>query len=329
MGKPLLAADIGEKKIISTFLKRIEAMPLAKVPNGDDVAAFALNQKNLAVLKTDMLVGKTDMPPGMSFRQASRKAMVMTVSDFAAKGVKPLAGVVAFGIPAHLTTHDIDELAKGIGSAAQEYGFYIIGGDTNECEDLTIAVSLFGVSPLNGLVTRAGAKPGDVLVVSGPFGSTSAGFKIVFQNLRASHARESLTRSIYMPKARLELGLHLKRFGASSSIDSSDGLAWSLHELSQASRVGFIVRELPVSSEVKDFASLNRLDIFDLVFYGGEEFEIVATVSRRKWNQNRKSLAESLIPIGEVTRRKELIFQSGRRKRRIERRGYEHFTRGS
>src|SRR4030066_410446 len=74
-------------------------MPNVPVPFGDDVAAVNLNGEVVGVLKTDMLVGKTDVPKGMSLWQAARKAVVMNVSDFAAKGVEPKAALVSLGVP--------------------------------------------------------------------------------------------------------------------------------------------------------------------------------------------------------------------------------------
>ena len=78
-----------------------------------------------------------------------------------------------------------------------------------------------------------------------------------------------------MPKARLKEGLALSRSGAvSASIDSSDGLAWSLHEIGKMSNVGFVVNSVPVSDEVRRFAEFNHLDPLELALYGGEEYEL-------------------------------------------------------
>ncbi len=93
-----------------------------------------------------MLVGKTDVPKEMSLFQAARKAIVMNISDFASKGVQPIAALVALGLPANFTQKNIEEIAEGLNAGAQEYGAYIIGGDTSETSDLIISVSLFGTA---------------------------------------------------------------------------------------------------------------------------------------------------------------------------------------
>ncbi|MBS7648591.1 hypothetical protein KEJ17_02955, partial [Candidatus Bathyarchaeota archaeon] len=95
--------DLGERGAIKTILKFLESMPNMPIPFGDDVSAFPINGEKLVIVKVDMLVGKTDVPPGMSLRQAARKAIIMNVSDFAAKGVIPLAAMVSLGLPPNLT----------------------------------------------------------------------------------------------------------------------------------------------------------------------------------------------------------------------------------
>src|SRR4030066_1851202 len=97
-------------------------MPNVPVPFGDDVAAVNLNGEMVAVLKTDMLVDKTDVPEGMSLWQAARKAIVMNVSDFAAKGVVPKAALVALGLPRGLLQEDVEEIARGLNAGVGQDG---------------------------------------------------------------------------------------------------------------------------------------------------------------------------------------------------------------
>ncbi|MEM2568080.1 MAG: thiamine-phosphate kinase, partial [Candidatus Bathyarchaeia archaeon] len=272
--------DLGERKAIELFLEKIEKMPQIPVPFGDDVSAYPLGRKRLLILKTDMLVGRTDIPKGMSFWQAARKAVVMNVSDFAAKGVKPLVMLVSLGMPRNTRKKWVEEIAEGLNAGAREYGTYIIGGDTNEASDIIISLSAFGLAKINDVMLRSGAKPGDIVAVTGSFGKTSAGLKILLENCEApKDIRGSLLEAVYMPKARLKEGLALSTTRAvTSAIDSSDGLAWSLHELSKASSVGFLIEDVPVAHEAVKFAEINNLDPLDLALYGGEEYELVLTI---------------------------------------------------
>lgn len=321
---------LGERKIIEVIQSCLDIMPKMPIPFGDDVSAYDVGNGNLAVLKTDMLVDKTDVPPGMSLWQAARKAVVMNVSDFAAKGVKPLIMLVSLGLPRKLTRKDIEEIGEGLNAGARGYNAYIIGGDTNEASDLLISLSLFGIAKKNMLMLRSGAKPGDLAAVTGFFGKTSAGLKILIDCFKAPQKiRKTLVESVLMPHARLKEGLALSRTRAiAASIDSSDGLAWSLHEIAKASDVGFLINRIPTAKEVERFATINELDLLELTLYGGEEYELVLTVKPRLWKKAEKAVEKvggKLLPIGKVTAEKLVLLEIDGERRVIEPRGWEHF----
>jgi len=280
--------------VIDIIMECLATMPDMPVPFGDDVSAIDLDADKLAVIKTDMLVGKTDVPPGMSLRQAARKAVVMNISDFAAKGVKPLVLLVALGLPGSFTEEDVRQIGLGLNEGAREYDAYVIGGDTNEASDLVISCSLLGTCDKHVLVKRSSAKPGDFVAVTGDFGETSCGLKILLEGALASEElKKALTEAVLMPKARLREGLALAKTGAlTASIDSSDGLAWSLYELSDASNVGFIIDNLPIAPEAYEFAENLDLDPLELGLYGGEEYELIVTVKPELWEKASTAVIE-------------------------------------
>jgi thiamine-monophosphate kinase len=321
---------LGERKIIDLFLERLEMMPNMPVSFGDDVSAVQIGGGRLAVLKTDMLVGKTDVPPEMSFWQAARKAVVMNVSDFAAKGVKPNVLLVSVGFPRELTKENVEQIGEGLNAGAREYGAYILGGDTNEASDLVISCFLFGTVKENRLVKRGGAQPGDWVAVTGFFGLPSCGLKMLLEKLSAPEKiRQKLVNSVYLPKARLSEGLVLVETKAvTASIDSSDGLAWSLHEIAKASEVGFQVNHLPVATETEEFAEMHELNPLELALYGGEEYELVVTVNPELWGKAERALQKvggRLIKIGTVTKEKHLLLEINGKTVPINARGWEHF----
>jgi thiamine-monophosphate kinase len=324
------STSLGERKIIEIIQSHIEAMPNNPAPFGDDVSAVSLNKKQVVVLKTDMLVGKTDVPPHMSLWQAARKAIVMNVSDFAAKGVQPSAALISLGLTGAVLQKDIEEIARGLNAGAREYGAYIIGGDTSETSDLIIAVSLYGTAEKTKLMLRSGAKPGDILAVTGFFGKSAAGLRLLLKNYSvSSNLQNVLLEAVCMPKAKLKEGFALGKSGAvSSSIDSSDGLAWSLHEIGKMSNVGFNVNSVPVADEVRRFAEFNHLDPLDLALYGGEEYELVLTIKPKQWvdaEEAVESVGGQLLSIGKVTKGQQMILDMDGQKRPIEARGWEHF----
>jgi thiamine-monophosphate kinase len=322
--------ELGEKKVIEIIMGCLNMMPDMPVPFGDDVSAVQLADDILAVIKTDMLVGKTDVPPGMGMRQAARKSIVMNVSDFAAKGVKPLIVLSSLGLPNNLKEEDVMEIGLGLNQGAREYGAYIVGGDTNESSDLIISCSLLGVCDKRRLVKRSGAKPGDIVAVTGYFGKTASGLKILLEGILVPESIEkALTEAVFMPKARLREGLAFARSGAlTASIDSSDGLAWSLYELSDASNVGFRIDKVPVAAEAIEFAENHDLDPIALGLYGGEEYEVIVTVNPQLWekaNECVRNLKTQLIRIGSVTEEKKLELVVDGDTQPIKREGWEHF----
>jgi thiamine-monophosphate kinase len=321
---------LGERKIIQIIQRHLDLMPKMPIPFGDDVSACNIGNGNLAILKTDMLVSNTDVPPGMTLWQAARKAVVMNISDFAAKGVKPKAMLVSLGLPKEMGENDVNELAGGLNAGAREYGAYIIGGDTGEASDLVISISLFGTAAKSEVILRSGARSGDILAVTGFFGKTPAGLKILLYNLDVPmKLREVLVESVLLPRARLKEGLALRQVGAvSAAIDSSDGLAWSLHEVAKASNVGFKVDKLPIAREAERFAEDNNIDPVKLALYGGEEYEIILTVKPSLWIEAEKAVKRvrgKLFQIGTVTAKKNVLLETNGKKRIIEPRGYEHF----
>jgi len=323
------AKELGERKIIELILECLDQMPNMPIPFGDDTSAVDMGHDKLAVIKMDMLVGKTDVPKTMSLWQAARKAVIMNISDLAAKGAQPLALLASIGVPPDLTETDIQQIGKGLNAGAREYNAYILGGDTNEASDLIISCMALGVCSKHHLIKRSGAKPGEYVAVTGSFGKAASGLKILMNSLSAPENSGVLVDSVLMPKARVKEGLVLAQSRlATASIDSSDGLAWSLHELSRASNVGFHLDKLPVAPEVESFAEIHGFDSVELALYGGEEYELLVTIKPKLWQEAKKAVENvggSLIKLGRVTEEKQLLLQTDGKLVSIEARGWEHF----
>ena len=319
---------LGERRIIEIIIELQEKMRGNPLPFGDDVSAIRLGKGRLAVLKCDMLVGLTDVPSGMSLWQASRKAVVASVSDLAAKGVQPKAILVSLGLPKGLSEGEVREIGSGLNSGAREYSAFVLGGDTNESKDLSIDVFAFGICKEKDLVRRDSSRAGDIVAVTGSFGLTGLGLRIIKENLAVPKMlRDEATSAVYMPKARLVEGLALaRRHLIDSSIDSSDGLAWSLHELAKAGAVGFEIDRIPIHSGVNGFALESGLDPLDLAFYSGEEYELVVTMRLDNFERAKRAVS-SLVAIGRVVSDSgKIILKSDGKVHEIASRGYEHFS---
>ena len=322
---------LDEKQIIRIFADKLG------ISNLDDIAVL----KKGIVIKTDMLVAKTDIPPGMEAWQTARKSIVSCVSDLAAKGVKPYAAVISLGIPKSCSMQRpvIEGLADGFALASKEFGVKIVGGDTNEADELVIDCTIIGF-PRFKVPTRSGAKPGDYVVVSGLFGFAPAGLSILLQKNAVtinennhnddnddinSIFRKQAVKSVLEPRPRQRFGLALARY-FSSSIDSSDGLAISLYQLvSQGENIDIIIYNMPVVSGLDKFAQVNGLDTHELLFHGGEEYEIVATISDTKIRLAEtaaKRAGVDLYVIGRVQKGSGKVFVQNQM---LENRGYIHF----
>ena len=277
-------AKLNEREIIDLFVSKFGKGKVAKSEK-DDVVILSLKRikKIVAastdlILKCDMLVESTDVPPGMRPWQIARKSIVSCISDLSAKGIKPpYISLISIGIPKKYSMTEIVDLAKGFQLASKEFKVRIVGGDTNKSNELIIDCNIVGISDGN-VPKRKGARPGDVVICSGKFGYSSSGLKILIGNAKArGEFRRKAILSVIKPRPQQKFGTSLAKY-FSSSIDSSDGLAISLYELAKQNKVNFVIDIIPSANGVKDFAEDNYLKAKDLIFYGGEEYEIVATI---------------------------------------------------
>ena len=312
---------LNEKKIIEIFQNKLGNKGF--VP--EDVEFFKIGKK-YHVLKVDTLVESTDVPPRMKLEDVARKSIVSCISDFAAKGVKPIFGIVSLTIPKKYSKPKIESLAKGFYKARKEFHIKILGGDTNEGKELVINFSLFGIS--EKIVRRNGAKINDVIITSGPFGYASAGLNILLSNKKYSKKFGSRAKGVvFNPRPRLEFGLKNRNY-FSSSMDSSDGLSTTLIQMSNQSKKRFVINELPTERDVFDFTNSNNLDANDLIFNGGEEYEIVATVSLSNLKKIKKYAKRNrikLYEIGYVMKGKGVFFQKNGKLISIKDEGWHHF----
>ena len=313
-------SKLSEKKIIELFQSRLGNTNF--VP--EDVESFKIG-KNHLIVKVDTLVESTDIPPRMKLNDAARKSIVSCVSDFAAKGVRPIFGIVSLTIPKKLSRSNIESLAKGFQRAAREFELKILGGDTNEGKELVINFSLFGVS--EKIVSRKGAKANHAIITSGPFGYSAAGLSILLKNKKSSRKFGTKAKNaVFKPNCRLMFGLKNKNY-FSSSMDSSDGLSTTLNEMSNRSKKKFVITRMPSENDVFDFADSNRLNANDLILNGGEEYEIVATVNvsdLSKIKNYAKKHRMKLYEIGYVTKGKGAFHKNNGKLIRIKDEGWQH-----
>jgi len=327
-------SKLNEREIIDIIISKIGIKGDNKRKE-DDVSTLSLgNMKRMKslVLKCDMLVESTDVPQGMHPWQIARKSISACVSDLSAKGIKPQVSLISVGIPKKYSKPEIDDLAKGFQIASKEFDVKIVGGDTNESKELVIDCSMIGFSENceDNLPGRNGAKPGDLVVVSGEFGYTSSGLKILTKNAKAyGEFKKNAISSVMKPKPAQKFGLSLAKY-FSASMDSSDGLGMSLYELARQSVVNILIDNIPSAKGVYQFARDNHLDYKRLIFCGGEEYEIVGTIAPSRLKTAKSTVRRSklnLFIIGKVVKGEGKVFladmKTGKRVQ-LEEMGYIH-----
>ena len=224
----------------------------------DDVEVLKIGSSKF-IVKSDMLVQSTDVPPGMKIQEIARKSLVACVSDFACKGIKPSFATIALAIPRNFTLKMINELADGFLKGSKEFRLQIVGGDTNEGKEIVIEVSMFGVSNKK-IPSRKGARIGDIILSSGPFGYSSAGLKIILDGNKGDiQFTKRCKKAIFLPHPRLDFGLKAAQY-FSSSMDSSDGFSITLNEMSEQSKKKFVITNLPAENDVIKFARQNKIE---------------------------------------------------------------------
>jgi thiamine-monophosphate kinase len=307
---------LNEKEIIDLFYSTLLEKNKIQFQIRDDVSILSFKdlRKNKIkstnfpniIIKCDMLVESTDVVKQMKIWQIARKSIVSAVSDMSAKGIKPpYFSLLSLGIPSSWTKNKIKNLILGFEKASKEFGIVFLGGDTNESKELVIDCTLVGFldSTSNNIPLRNNAKVGDIVITSGEFGYTSAGLKILLVNSKAIPSfKKRAISSILLPKPNQKFGTLLGKY-FSSSIDSSDGLGTSLYELAKQSGINFYIDGIPIPGGLIEFAKTNSLDIYDLIFNGGEEYEIIATINPsnlKKVNSLAKKFHLPIFVIGKA-----------------------------
>ena len=314
-------AKLNESSIIKIFQSRL----MKKNFDFEDVEVFSLGKTRI-VAKTDTLVESTDIPPKMKLSDAARKSIIACVSDFAAKGVKPKFAIISINLPVGISNKEIEEIAKGFKKASKEFNVQILGGDTNQGREIVFNVCVFGTA--GKIPQRSGAKPGDLIFVTGPFGYTAAGLEIMLKNMKINdNFSVKAIKSVTNPKPRLDFGIKNKNY-FTSSMDSSDGLSTTLVEMAKQSRCKFVVNNIPGKKDLQNFSKLHKKNFENLVFHGGEEYEIVFTASpkhRQIIKKNAILLKTPIIEIGYVTSGKGVFVQENNNFIRLKDLGWKHF----
>ena len=263
--------DVGERAVIEQ-LKRIFDRGLP-VGLGHDVGVIDWGEDWL-VITTDAVNVKTHLPPGAAPGQVGWYLVAVNLSDVAAAGAFPLGFVAALAMPRDTDLDWVKALARGMEECARQFGIPIVGGDTKESEAMTLAGTAVGKVAKSRILLRTGARPGDVVVVTGDLGRGGWASRALTDPRDRAEALDTFLR----PYPRIDEGLFFSESGAvTSCMDVSDGLGATVHQLSEASKVSFLIDSdtLPL---FKRLQGADRRTVEALALYYGGDFELVATV---------------------------------------------------
>ncbi len=272
-----LLKDIGEKQFLSKISRYVDT-PF--IGFNDDVSAIELPSGDLLVINVDMLVQGTDVLPGMSSFQIGKKAVTMAVSDIIAKGVTPIGCLASVGFPPEISIDEAETIIQGIKEQCSSYKCLFLGGDLNESKETIVDIVAFGTCGKTNLISRKGVVSGDILYSTGLFGFNAIGFEMLLnEKFVEDSLKKRILESVYEPKAKIEFLDILQELPIKICMDSSDGLLVTLSDLSILNNLGITITNVPIQLEVEEFAEKNDINPLDLVFRGGEEFDLIFALS--------------------------------------------------
>jgi thiamine-monophosphate kinase len=327
---------MGEFELLAKLRERLPGNgPRVELGSGDDAAVTVPG--GATATSVDAVVEGVHFRRGEApLETVGRKALSTALSDLAAMGAEAGEAYVVLGAPPDFDEPSFLELLDGLLAVAAEAGVTLAGGDVTAAPALTLAVTVVGhaASP-EKLVTRAGAEPGDLLVVTGELGGAAAGRLLLDDPALAAAVPEATAEHLRLrqldPTPRLRSGLALASAGARAMIDLSDGLAGDAGHLATASGVSIRIDggSVPLAKGVAEVAAAAGCDPLQLAVAGGEDYELLAALPAESLGAASTAIGEAaetgLSPIGEVRSGEgvEVRLPGGGL---LEARGYDHFA---
>lgn len=294
---------------------------------GDDAAVWKNHSDTATVSTVDTLVeGIHFTREFSSWQDVGWKALAVNLSDVAAMGARPRWALIALSLPERVTFEDIRHLYRGLIGCARRFDTHLVGGNiTKSAEALTVSITVSGDVKPQRIWRRDGARIGDVIAVTGQLGGAAAGLAALQHDLPAP----SGIRRYRRPTPRLVEAQRIQSIGIDvhSAIDLSDGLAGDLRHMCKASKVGARINldALPVAPFTKRLASRLNVALESWTLGGGEDYELLLTMTEKNFMKALKLLGRKLTGIGTVTATRSLRFYRDGRRTDVDVDGYRHF----
>lgn len=273
---PSTVGELGEFGLIRELTARLTTTSAVRIGPGDDAAVVSAPDRRV-VASTDILIeGRHFRRDWSTAYDVGRKAAAQNMADIAAMGAVPTSLLLGLVVPAELPVNWPSELMDGIRDEARVAAAAVVGGDVVRGETITVAITALGDMRNQDPVTRSGARPGDVVAVTGWLGWSAAGHTVLSRGFRSPRAFVEAHRR---PEPPYHAGPAAAALGATAMTDISDGLIADLGHIAESSKVRIDVRSagLDVPAQMYDIGQAVGVDPLQWVLTGGEDHAIVAT----------------------------------------------------
>ncbi len=306
----------GEFALIERLAKKPASKNIIK-GIGDDAAVIKIGSSYL-VFTTDTLVeGDHFSLKYFTPQQIGKKAVEINVSDIGAMGAKPCYFLVSLVLPEKIEAETIENIYKGMREISKKYRIEIIGGNITHGSQLIIDICMIGEVKKEDLKFRSSARPGDIILVSGDLGSSTAGLNLFLKNIEGFI---EVKRKHLEPQSKFyKVEPFLKYINA--MIDVSDGLASEITRICEQSGTGAVIYadSVPLNPETEKAAKACGKVALDYALYGGEDFELVYTVAKENLGKVKGS------KVGEITGTKGIRIIKNGKEEVLAKHGYDHF----
>jgi thiamine-monophosphate kinase len=328
-------SSLGERALIARLTARLAMPPWVVVGPGDDAAVIEPERGALDVVTTDAQVegihfDRRFVPPDA----IGHRALAVNLSDLAAMGAQPRAALLSLALPDETLVSELDAMLDGLLALAAVHRTVLIGGNiTRTTGPLVLDVTAMGTVKRRRVLTRAGARPGDEVYVTGTLGDAAVGLRWLRDGRADTRRDMHPCEARYLrPEPRVRAGVVVGRNRAASScMDLSDGLADAVRQVAEASGVGMSIdaSAIPISEPSRAWHADSGLDALQTALTGGDDYELLFTVrptQRGRFRAARKLCGDvPVTKIGTVTKDRALIVKCGAQVRPLPQ-GYEHFA---
>ena len=365
-------SEIGEKGLIERIIEKSKSCSSCGFGNDIDFSNFAtsigddsaltnvnMDDNSYLVTSTDMLIQSSHFPKGMTYFQMGYKSVVVNVSDLASMGAENIGFLLNIAIPKDMLLDDFDDLICGVIRACDNYNIPLIGGDTNEANEIIISGTAIGQVDKDKALMKYGFEKGDLVCISDELGYAAPGFELLSLKEKDPNLYQEKTDEIkeidstiidlallkaLKPEAKYDEGHILREHNTAnnriSATDITDGLASEFYEILNSDKkyiklndsissnyyskgIRIYEEKLPVEDEFKEIADILGLNYLDLFLHIGEDFEFLFTINKELEDQLSREML--YYAIGEITDNNtvEILLSNGQIQK-ISSRGYQH-----